>query len=173
MAHQRRHWPTTLVLRKASDSSLSLSALLVSDSTIKEPAALVRAHGRLLLTLKKLIAFVSVADYTYVCDHLFENGGWLQVRFKSFAGAPSWHIARDGLRGIDVYGYPGASEYSIYYKHLLQGDTEMLFRAGPGVIVSLYSYLGNLSSDLSIFQIRVNRIMQGAMGTLTLCFLKK
>jgi hypothetical protein len=132
-----RGWRTSHVRLAASSTLLSSSALLVNDSTTKEPAASVLAHERLLLKLKKLIAFVSVADYTYICDHTFENGGWLQVRFKSFAGAPSWHISRDGLRGVDVYGYPGASEYSIYYKHILQWDNEMLFRVGPSMTLSL------------------------------------
>jgi hypothetical protein len=137
--HLVRPWATGRVRLIASSTLLSSSALLVSDSTTKQPAALVRVHGCLWLGHTMLIVFVSVADYSYVCDHTFENGGWLQVRFKTFAGSPSWHIARDGLRGVDVYGYPGtpSGEYSLFYNHILRPETEMLFRVGPSMTLSL------------------------------------
>jgi hypothetical protein len=64
-----------------------------------------------------------------VCNRVFEGGNWLQVRHKVFT-SPKWHLAKDGLRGMDAYGYPGLDEYSIYFNHLLKPDTELLFVLG-------------------------------------------
>ena len=63
-----------------------------------------------------------------VCNNLFEGGSWLQVRYKS--SASQWHLAKDGLRGLDVYGYPGLSEYSIQFSHLMTPESELLFVLG-------------------------------------------
>jgi hypothetical protein len=68
-----------------------------------------------------------------VCENLFEGGGWLQVRYVS-SDPVKWHHAQDGLRGTDVYGFPGASEYSIYFKNLMQPSSELLFVVGMYVI---------------------------------------
>jgi hypothetical protein len=69
------------------------------------------------------------ADVSLVCNNAFEGGSWLQVRHKSFA-TPKWHLAKDGLRGVDEYGHPGLAEYSIYFQHLMSSQTELLFVLG-------------------------------------------
>jgi hypothetical protein len=71
-------------------------------------------------------------DFTFVCENSFEGGGWLQVRYIN-SSPEKWHRARDGLRGTDVYGYPGLSEYSIYYKDLLAPNSVLLFSTGMHV----------------------------------------
>jgi hypothetical protein len=74
-------------------------------------------------------SFVVCADVNFVCENSFEGGGWLQVRFIS-ASPEKWHRAQDGLRGTDVYGYPGLSEYSIYFKDLMKTNDQLLFVLG-------------------------------------------
>ncbi len=70
-----------------------------------------------------------LADINFVCDSTFEGGGWLQVRYIS-ASPERWHRAQDGMRGTDVYGYPGQSEYSIYFRNFMQPSSELLFVVG-------------------------------------------
>jgi hypothetical protein len=70
------------------------------------------------------------ADYDFTCNNNFEGGGWFLVRFNSFGSQPRWYRASDGLRGTDEYGYPGLGEYSIYYRHLMNPDSELLFVVG-------------------------------------------
>jgi hypothetical protein len=65
-----------------------------------------------------------------VCNNVFEGGNWLQVRFNNYGSSPKWFRATDGLRGTDVYGYPGQVEYSLYFKDLMSLDTELLFVIG-------------------------------------------
>ncbi len=69
-------------------------------------------------------------DYDLTCNNNFEGGGWLLVRYNSFGSQPRWYRATDGLRGTDVYGYPGLGEYSIYYANLMKPESELLFVVG-------------------------------------------
>ncbi len=64
-----------------------------------------------------------------MCENAFEGGGWLQVRYIDSL-PEKWYRAQDGLRGTDVYGYPGLSEYSIYFKNLMKTTDELLFVLG-------------------------------------------
>jgi hypothetical protein len=77
-----------------------------------------------------------LTDNTFVCNGAFEGGGWLQVRHKAF-NSPKWHLATDGLRGLDVYGYPGLDEYSIYFADKLKRETELLFVLGTKAFAQL------------------------------------
>ncbi len=52
------------------------------------------------------------------------------VRYNSFGSQPRWYRATDGLRGTDVYGYPGLGEYSVYFRHLMKPESELLFVIG-------------------------------------------
>ncbi len=43
----------------------------------------------------------------------------------------NWHPASDGLAGTEVYGDPdGTGTYSIYYNHILNATSELLFVLG-------------------------------------------
>ncbi len=65
------------------------------------------------------------------CNSAFEGGNWLLVRFKSLSSSSlRWHRANDGLRGTDVYGYPGQAEYSVHFSDLMTPDSELLFAIG-------------------------------------------
>jgi hypothetical protein len=68
-------------------------------------------------------------DVDFVCANDFEGGGWLLVRYRKLHSY-GWHRANDGMRGVDEYGYPGLIEYSIYFKHMMRPETELLFAVG-------------------------------------------
>ncbi len=68
----------------------------------------------------------------------------MQVRHKSFT-SPKWHQAADGLRGLDVYGYPGLEEYSIYFRNMLTPGTELAFVLGKCNCNEVFSF--SFSSD--------------------------
>jgi hypothetical protein len=78
---------------------------------------------------------LNLPDVNFVCENSFEGGGWLQVRYIN-SSPEKWHRAQDGLRGTDVYGYPGLSEYSIYFKNLMKPADELLFSLGMNHKVS-------------------------------------
>ncbi len=80
--------------------------------------------------LSKAFIHSSFKDIDLTCNNAFEGGGWLLVRYSSFGSTPSWYRAVDGLRGADVYGYPGLGEYSIYFRDLLKPESELLFVVG-------------------------------------------
>ncbi len=80
---------------------------------------------------------LSSTDSNFVCNGAFEGGGWLQVRHKAF-NSPKWHLATDGLRGLDVYGYPGLDEYSIYFADKLKRETELLFVLGMKAFAPIF-----------------------------------
>ena len=93
------------------------------------------------------ITNLHVPDVSFFCENSFEGGGWLQVRYIS-SSPEKWYRAQDGLRGTDVYGYPGLSEYSIYFKNLMQPSSELLFVIGRNddcifclCLIRLISYL--------------------------------
>ncbi len=83
--------------------------------------------------------FLSTTDYAFVCQGNFVGGGWLQVRHKSFT-SPKWHQATDGMRGFDVYGYPGLEEYSVYFNNMLTPGTELAFVLGKCNRNELFSF---------------------------------
>ncbi len=73
----------------------------------------------------------SAADVQLTCNSAFEGGDWLLVRYKSLTSDDRrWYQATDGLRGTDVYGYPGQSEYSVYFRDLMKPESELLFVIG-------------------------------------------
>ena len=75
--------------------------------------------------------FFTHVDVQLTCNSAFEGGDWLLVRHSSFSGTtPKWYRATDGLRGTDVYGYPGQSEYSVYFRDLMKPESELLFVVG-------------------------------------------
>jgi hypothetical protein len=90
-----------------------------------------------------LLTICFFPDYNFTCNNNFEGGGWLLVRYNSFGSQPHWFRATDGLRGTDVYGYPGLEEYSIYYKHLLKPESELLFVIGLLLLGFVLGFLPN------------------------------
>ena len=90
-----------------------------------------------------------LVDYEFACDNQFEGGGWLLVRFHNLYSQPRWYRATDGLRGTDVYGYPGLgrTEYSLYYSNLLKPESELLFVIGAWFFLTKHV----LSSSSRVF----------------------
>jgi hypothetical protein len=82
-------------------------------------------------------------DYDFDCNNNFEGGGWLRVRYNSYGFEPRWYLATDGLRGTDVYGYPGLGEYSIYYRNLMNPGSELLFVLGSFIWLACTSLQPN------------------------------
>jgi hypothetical protein len=91
---------------------------------------------------------LAFTDVNLICNHGFEGGGWLQVRYNSFGSSPKWYVATDGLRGFDVYGYPGLGEYSIYFKNLMKPESELLIVVGKQEHVLIVTW-GNLVNSIA------------------------
>jgi hypothetical protein len=68
-----------------------------------------------------------------ICLNALEGGGWLLVRLTRILR--KWHPARDGLRGLDVYGDDKTNERSLLFRHLVTPETEVMLSIGAYAIL--------------------------------------